>query len=328
MFLFYKQSRICPDFWQTGEMKTKIKKPTLYLRSAYFIDNLKSLSGLGVTKIEERIRINQYDQFNLPAPSPEVVNDYFQLKVGVAFEPTQFHRGPPWLLAAELEFPGCAFAFFHPIFDLLFGKLESAAFWGAHFSKIPEEWIEQAKNHGWLQMAEEWQLMNEAMQKRAHRKKIGAATDPLSFIHMSLLRLPIISEMLFSKTSIPCKYIRNYADPIIEINSILAFKNLDGIAALFALALEGATIGDLKQHQQVKNALINLLPELGNAKEYRQIYPTLTKHIKEQLENMSVRSYSSTYVHGFSLPASWRALHDEQALSNIQTTIVNNLKKI
>lgn len=308
-------------------MKTKIKKPTLYLRSAYFIDNLKSVSGLGITKIEERIRINQYVHFRLPAPSPEVVNDYFQLKVSVAFEPTQYHKGPPWLLAAELEFPGCSYAFFHPMIDLLFGKLESAAFWGAHFSKIPEEWIEQAKNHGWLQMAEEWQQMNEALQKRAHRKKIGDSTDLLSFIHMSLLRLPKISDILFSKSSISSRYIRNYADPINEINSILAFKSLDGIAALFALASEGAVIGDSKQHQQAKNALINFLPEFENRKEYRQIYPTLAKHIKEQLEDMSVRSYSTTNVHGFSLPASWRTMHDEQVLSNIQTAIVNNLKK-
>lgn len=96
-------------------------KPTLYLRSACFIDNLKEITGEGFPKLEKRIRENQYDAFKLPAPATETVRDYFRLYLPVAFEPTRKVTSNPWLLAVELEVPGSSAAFFHPLFDLLFG---------------------------------------------------------------------------------------------------------------------------------------------------------------------------------------------------------------
>jgi len=145
-------------------MVGKIRQPTLFLRTAYFIDSLCEQTGMNFEGIEERIRNNQYIAYGLDAPAYETVRDYFRLHRSVAFEPRlgrdgntpgqqserifQRDRKAPWLLAAEAEFPGSSFSFFHPLFDLLFGRLESSAFWASHFNKIPESWINQEEAEG------------------------------------------------------------------------------------------------------------------------------------------------------------------------------------
>lgn len=64
-----------------------IRQPTLYLRSAYFIDSLRAASGQGFLKLEKRIRQNQYEAVGLAAPELETIRDYFRLHRSVAFEP-------------------------------------------------------------------------------------------------------------------------------------------------------------------------------------------------------------------------------------------------
>jgi len=205
-------------------MSKTIKQPSLFLRSGYFIDNLKSSTKLGFEKIEEVIRMNQYNEGKrcvgsyLLAPPYDTVRDYFRLYRSVAFEPNEKANFAPWLLAAELEFPGSSSAFFHPIFDLLFGELESSFFWSSHFRSIPEKWIEVARARGDTKIAHEWELMNQSARSRKHRTKPSTALDTLSLVHLSLLRLPSeIKDVLFEGNGSAPGWSRRYLSPETEI---------------------------------------------------------------------------------------------------------------
>lgn len=300
----------------------RIAKPTLYLRSAYFIDYLKAMSGLGYTEIEARIRINQYERFGFFAPSEEIVRDYFRLHRSVAFEPNQKVKSYPWLLAAEIEFPGCAIAFFHPMFDLLFGSLESSAFWNAHFNKIPEEWIKEALTRGWTDMAQEWSMMNLAKEKRQHRSKKTTNSHDLKFIHQSMLRISTIRDILFTPY-LNRQYTRRYADISNELDAFTALDPIEHITAILLCAKEAALIGHHARFKAAQSAVLKHLPLLLTCKPCLKIQAELSKYILEFLDEIAVPQYSLQYIHGFSLPASWRSLYDESALKQIEKELLN-----
>jgi len=299
----------------------RISKPTLYLRSAYFIESLKIRSGLRATELESRIRVNQYERLGFFAPSEDTVRDYFRLHRSVAFEPNQNSKNFPWLLAAELEFPDCSMAFFHPIFDLLFGRLESSAFWDVHFNKIPEEWIKEALDRGWSEMAQEWDLMNQAREKRLHRAKKTTQNNHLNFIHQSMLRITNIRELLFSQ-QLNGQYIRLYADMSDELNTFSELPPIEHITAILLCAKEAELIGNHARFQLAKNDLIKHLPLIGIYTPSQRIEPELTKHILEFIDGMIVPKYSIKFVHGFSMPASWRSIHDEHSLNQIKNEFI------
>lgn len=300
----------------------RISKPTLYLRSAFFIDHLKEMSRLGYTELETRIRVNQYERFGFFAPSEDTVRDYFRLHRSVAFEPNQKSKNYPWLLAAEMEFPGCSIAFFHPIFDLLFGSLESSAFWDAHFNKIPENWINEATQRGWSEMAEEWSMMNLAKERRLHRSKKISGIHDLRFIHQSMLRIPAIRDTLFTQ-HIKGQYARLYENISDELNAFLALNPIDHITAILLCAKEAELIGDHTRFKAAQTAALKHMPLLRTNKSCLRIQPELSKHILEFLDGIAVPQYSIRYIHGFSMPASWRALNDESALKQIEKELIN-----
>lgn len=294
-----------------------IKQPTLYLRSAYFIDSLRATTGQGFVKLERRIRQNQYEAFGLTAPEPETIRDYFRLHRSVAFErrnsdgasPAADAKTPSWLLAAELEVPGSSFAFFHPTFDLLFGLMESSVFWSAHFSKIPQAWIDEAKGRGDIALADEWETMNRALQKRLHRSRQTYEMDALSFIHLTMLRLPgHISAALFERKGLATTWARRYLPPQEEVQHLLGAGGLDAVAALFALTKESCEIGDMERFHLAKAATIQVLALLDKDPTCRRIRRPVRMLLSDELENkMYIRRYSRTLHHGFGLPLSWRA---------------------
>lgn len=307
-------------------MRQTIKQPTLFLRSAYFIDNLKEITAEGFAKLEKRIRENQYEAFKLRPPATETVRDYFRLHLPVAFEPTQKVACTPWLLAAELEVQGSSTAFFHPIFDLLFGRMESAAFWDMHFGLIPEIWIEQAEARGDVDIAAEWKKMNEYSKNRKHRKRQEEQIDPLSFIHLTLMRLPSpLLEILFERKGLSPSWTRKYASAELEVTQIQSVKSIDSLTALLGLTKEAAEIGDMTRFHQAQEALLGHLSVLDERKAYQRINQKLKNHLIFDCKNMIIRRYHRSLYFGFGLPASWRANSIGQRIDQEEKEIMANL---
>lgn len=294
---------------------SRIKQPTLYLRTAYFIDLLRVKTGQGLLRLERRIRENQYEAYGLQAPDLETIRGYFLLHRSVAFEPRNSEPNSsemkaPWLLAAELEVPGSSFAFFHPLFDILFGRLESSVFWSAHFSKIPQAWIDYEERKGNPSIAEEWRVMNQSLARRLHRTRQVDNLDTLSFLHLTLLRFPAhISSVLFERNGLSPTWTRRYQPPEEEVGLLQKLKGLDALAALLALTKEGAEIGDVRRFQIAKAAALQYLKIIDSDPACKRIYRQVRTHVSTDLENYTdVRRYSRTLHYGFGLPASWRAL--------------------
>lgn len=300
-------------------MRQTIKRPTLYLRSGYFIDNLKHTTGLGFEQLEKRIRNNQYrsedKESGQPAPAFETVRDYFRLYRSVAFEPDQNARVAPWLLAAELEFPGSSACFFHPIFDLLFGELESSAFWSARFHKIPQSWIDQARNRGDERDAHESELINQSIERRAHRSKPKAAIDTLSFAHLSLLRLPHpIREVLFDGDGSGQNWTRKYSPAEVEIGHLQTMHSMETLAAMLALMMESAEIGDMARFDLSRMAFLENMSFIDTDPACSRIKEHLRAHLIHKADNLFPREYSGFVHFGFGLPVSWRVMELEKLM--------------
>lgn len=282
--------------------------PTIDLRSGYFVDHLSFTTKLSRSRIENDIRINQYDRYGLKSPSSETVKDYFDLQRGVAFDPRPDKRNiPPWLLAAELQYPGCAYRFFHPIFDLLFGQAESSAFWQAHLSKIPDEWIVEVEQSGLSGLASEWRTHNHSLLHRAHRTKRVRLLDNLSLYHLSLLKLPeALSTCLFAFNTHTKQFERRYQPANTELRKAYDTPGLCGLAGLIALTGEGCEIGDKYRYRFGKRLIKLKLPTLPLLPGCRRISTALSNHIQHWLEHHALpRTYNSHPWSALGLPTSW-----------------------
>lgn len=306
-------------------MPQTIKQPTLYLRSGYFIDNLKSLTNLGFEQIEKRVRRNQYERPDrnptLTAPDFETVRDYFRLHRSVAFEPNQKALVAPWLLAAELEFPGSSAAFFHPIFDLLFGELESAVFWSARFRQIPDKWIADAKARGDAHMAHEWELMNTSTKNRKHRSKPSSNIDGLSFVHLTMLRFPSpIRDMLFDGNGSSPNWTRKYSSAHFEIEYLQSISSMESLAAMLALMMESAETGDTNKFKLSKQAFVKHISIMDKDPACARIKDRLREQLIHKLDELYPREYNGYVHYGFGLPVSWRAMDLEMFLRKPPTS--------
>ncbi len=299
--------------------KRKIGRPTLLLRTALFTDGLRAATGLDAVQIERRVRAKQYEAYGLQAPEEETVRDYFGLYRAVAFEPRQTDNHAPWLVAAELEFPGCSYRYFHPLIDLLFGQLESSAFWSAHFQKIPEAWIEAEAREGCPETANEWRAMNEALKRRRHRaKQPSVPLDKLSFLHLTMMRLPAeISGILFARKGLARSWSRAYATQPKNFAFLKKVPPIDAMAALVALTEEAAEIGDMERFVVTRKAAMEFLPQLKEDPACRRIHKQLASYVTRHLKQMVPRRYNATFHHGFGAPASWRALMAEYCLKDM-----------
>ncbi len=311
--------------------KKTIKQPSLYLRSGYFIDCLRAQTGQGMTALERRIRESQYEANGLEPPSDELVRDYFRLYRTVAFEPRRKERIAPWLLAAEMEFPGSASAFFHPMFDLLFGQIESTVFWETELGKIPEKWIAGAEQRGDSAIAQEWQAMNTLKSGRKHRKRQHLDVAPLSFIHLSLMRLPEhIGTRLFERRGLATTWARCYSSvPSEEIEFLLSLQSFDALCALAFLTKEAAEIGDMRRYSSAKDGAMQLLPKLVEFPGCRRIGKLLHLVLLDELTNqMLPRRYSRTLHMGFGLPTSWRVMINGAELNLPIDQVTNSVDQI
>lgn len=291
-------------------MSEVIKQPTLYIRQAYFVDSLLETTGLGFAKIERCIRKNQFERFGLRPPTTQSVRNYFSLKRYAGIDPRQDSpRTPPWLIAAEQEFPGSTYSYFHPLFDLLWGSIESSLFWEFKFGRIPDEWIDEYeksdKDYKKAQAAE-WREWNALRKARSHHKKNKSKLDHLTFIQLSLLRLPVVSQLLFEKSENSSEWVRKYDPADQEICSVAALRSFDGLAGLIGLLMESSAIGDIKRFHLAKKTLQENLPMLETLPGCGRICERLTGHINNHIQQEMPRSYSKLLHHGFGLPMTWR----------------------
>ncbi len=281
-------------------------KPSHFLRTAYFIDWLKKKTGQGNAALEERIRNNQYEKFGMKAPAADTVRDYFRLRRSPAVDP-QNGTTPPWLMAVELEIPGSSYVFFHPLFDFLIGRMESSQKWLEKLERIPEVWIHEAKKRGDTNLAEEWLSFNAALIKKRGRKRKQPALSSLSFIHMTMMRLPDPFFPILFKWSEPEKsFARTYSPIDEEIRAIQYYSNMDALAALVGLVYEAAEIGNMDRFHKARKALREHLGVLGELAECRSVRDELKPLIKSFCLETPIRTYPSPQFYGYGLPATWR----------------------
>ncbi len=284
------------------------------------------MSGLGPKALEKRIRENQYEKYQFRPPAQDTVRDYFRLRIPVAFETPQKISSSPWLFAAELEFPGCSRAFFHPIFDLLFGWPESAAFWRDHFSRIPDQWIQWAEKQGNLALVTDFKGNNSRIKQRRHRKHIRPNVSPLRFVHTCLLHLPEqVRGHLFERNGLASGWARTYKSAKIETRKMKSFKNLDGLAGLLGLAKEAAEIGDRERFSQARQSLVEHLAVLDQNALYSKIASKLKQHVMEDLSQLSPHRYHMAEVFGAGYPIGWRIYLANEGLERHAQKIVTKL---
>ncbi len=282
-------------------------KPSHFFRTAYFIGWLKQNTGQGYVALEKRIRLNQYQRFGLRAPAADTVRDYFRLRRSPAIDP-QDGMTPPWLMAVELEIPSASYAFFHPIFDFLIGQMESSQKWLEKLERIPEGWIHEAIKRRNTNLAEEWRSFNEANTKKRGRKSKQPRLHALSFIHMTMMRLPYpLFQILFEWSEREKSFGRTYRPIEEEIGSIKYYLNMDALAAFVGLVYEAAEIGNTDRFYKSRKALQEHLCILDELPECRSVRDELTPLIKNFCLEMPIRTYASPQFYGYGLPATWRA---------------------
>lgn len=308
-------------------------KPSHFFRTAYFINWLQKNTGKGSVALEKQIRINQYERNEAKAPAKDTVRDYFRLRRSPAIDPQQ-ENTPPWLFAAELEFPGSAYVFFHPLFDLLLGQMESSVKWSEKLQRIPKEWILEAANRGDKAQAEEWRAFNVNLVKKRGRKRKQAALVDINFIHMTLMRLP---EPYFSilfdcfepeSAESGALFARSYRPIDEEIRLIQNHQSMDSLAALVGMVIEAAEIGSVGRFGKARKAVCEQLRVLDDLVECRSVREGLKPLIEDKCLEETVRTYPAPQFYGYGLPATWRGWnairHIECDLRKILSSALSN----
>lgn len=287
----------------------RVKQPSLFLRSGYFIDSLREQTGFSAEKLDQRIRNNQYLRLQLIPPAEETVRDYFRLYRSVAFEPYGKDGIGPWLLAAELEFPGCSKAFFHPLFDLLLGHVESQAYWAARFQHIPDDWIEDAARRGDTELAERWRQSNIQLSGKISRRT-SRKRDRLTATHLCLLRLSDNAPaFLFERNGLAASWSRRYRPLEEELGFMTRSETINTLAGLMGLLLEADEIGDRRRIDAFRQAVSGRLATLEKLPACKRI----GKRLKVLLESFvqqdfSGHCYSTSVIALDGLPARWSAM--------------------
>jgi hypothetical protein len=290
-------------------MKKCIKQTSLFLRAAYLIGWLRSWTGQTFPEIERQVRENQFEKYGLVAPARETVRDYFLLRSTPQYDPMQNlkrHQTPPWLLALELEVPGSAFAFFHPLFNLLSEPLESSLFWQLELQKPPVQWIEYSEGRKDYRRAQRFR--EELAAKRKHRKFVPGERDPLRQAHYALMSLPKIGKMFFKELHGSDGWGRKYAAASTEVGKLQRISTFDSLAGLLALVVEAAAIGDSIRLNLAREALLAHLEVLDSLPECRRVRSTLKAEIRRYCrDRIQPLFYGSGPDGPILLPNTWEA---------------------
>ena len=203
------------------------------------------------------------------------------------------------------------------MFDLLFFPIESSAFWQTELNKVPSEWIEKASRRGQSEIAKFWVDDSDDV-RRKHRKKDVLNIDSLSFVHLSLMRLPDpVCSCVMERKGLARQWSRKYEAPELEIKSLISIDTFDAFAALCLLAKEGAEIGDISRLRQASIGARKLFPRIVDFPGCRRIGSLLTSIVDDALTNQFIpRRYNKTFFYGFGLPMTWRVAAKRELLEN------------
>jgi hypothetical protein len=212
-------------------------------------------------------------------------------------------------MAANLTYPGTAYAFFHPLSDLLFGRIESTVKRVLLAERIPKEWIEDAYRRGRKDEANSYIAYNSELDAKRGRPK---ALNPnrLSFLHMTMLKLrEPCRTAIFHQPFYGGSFARRYR-PIPEIDQDLASAPpADRTAAMLGLFFEACELGDATARLQARRAarrhLHALLKDRGLARIRQLLREVMFS--SEGLQWPEVRDYTIPAAYRAGLPVSWVA---------------------
>lgn len=280
-------------------------------RSLLFLGMLRARTGMSASKIDQAIRQDVYEAMNLSrhAPSPETVRAYFAGKRGIQVDPPGPNI-PSWLLAAEIRFEGSSRYFFHPLINLLSGRVESSEKARRKFMVVPESWILDAERREDHEFVAKATATNESVIKRERiRRKPNHQVDHLTWIHTCMFGLEANArDMLMVRPGLAGSWRRSYAPIERELVELERIGGLEALAGAFALFLEAEEIGDLHRLVSARQTIIRLMTILKLTPSLRKAGKTLLPALTYRLENCSTRRYAPIDLVLDPYPSTWQAL--------------------
>lgn len=286
------------------------------IRSIYFVDYLRDRTGFGETILERTIREDWYQPNGFSAPSPDAVSAYFKGARPIPYDPTQTNS-PPWLYAAEQQFPGCSRAFFHPLWTFLYGRLHSSAKFIRQKTKVPREWIDESLAKGDTATAKEWEQENALIDKTVPKKPISIPQTELQSARVVMLLMPKpIQHELFTISDGDMTYLRSFHPIEDEIEAISNEITFDSLTALLMLVVEASEIGDQVRLKAAKSAAKKHLKILNTDKAFRRVREQVERKIIYRILEKAVLTVSPADRYLY-FPESWWLYEHLLRISNL-----------
>lgn len=266
---------------------------------------------MSVSKIDDAIRYDVYGALGLlqVAPKSETVKAYFFGKRGIPVDPPG-QNTPSWLLAAEMRFEGASRYFFHPLFNLLIGPVQSSGKAQMKTMMYPKSWILDAERRGDRKFVDDSTAANAAIINRERiRRKSGHQVDSLKWIHICMFGLePDARDVLMIRPGLAGTWRRSYYPIEKELAELEKLGDLEGLTGALALFLEAAEIGDFRRQQSAKQSVIKLMPVLVTTPALRKVGKLLQLQVENQLENRDFRRYGPIDLTLSPYPIAWQGL--------------------
>jgi hypothetical protein len=296
---------------EIGNTLSRNRIPYHIERSILFANALKADTGLSSGSIGERIRRTAYAPISKlsEAPSPHTVSAYLSGKRPIPFDPPGSST-PSWLMAAEYCFPGSSRYFFHPIFNLLAGRIESSEKTRARNRRIPDAWAEQASRLGQADEAAEYAASNAKFDSRARVRVPRTAQDEsLDWIHANMYALvPEARNTLLKRSGLALGWRRAFHTLDHEIATLGSLPALEALAAALALHLEANVIRDAERSEASRRFVIEQLARLKSEAILRRVAKLIAMSVTDRLSYSSFARYDPEWIAIHTLPDSWRGL--------------------
>lgn len=280
-------------------------------RSLLLIDTLRGETGLGPKAIGEAVRRQVYAPLKKlsEAPSSETVAAYFSGKRPIPFDPPGTST-PSWLMAVEHCFPGFWRYFFHPIFNLLGGRVQSSEKTRARGQRIPDSWIDQTARLGANDRAAEFRAINADLDSRARVRSPQVWFDEsLKWVHANMYALvPDAREILLTRTGLARGWRRRFNPVEQEVADLEGFPALEALSAAFALHIEANLIRDTCRSEATRSFVVAQLPRIGSDPTLRRVREAIDISVRHELIDSSFARYFPEWIAVHVLPDSWRGL--------------------
>lgn len=280
-------------------------------RSLLLLDTLRFVTGLGPKAIGETVRRQVYGPLKKlsEAPSPETIAAYFAGKRPVPFDPHGAST-PSWLMALEECFPGYWRYFFHPMFNLLGGRIWSSEKARARGQRVPDWWIESAERLGDNHSVQEYRASNADFDARERiRSPSTKPEDPLSWVHANMYALvPEAREVLLTMTGLSRGWRRRFSPIEQEMATLTQLPALESLTAAFALHLESNLIRNSERSEATRQFVLQQLTRLDSDPTLRRVRRVIDMAVRHRLIDSSFVRYDPEWIAVHVLPESWRSL--------------------